>query len=126
MNNRPDIWLGHCSLKTSDLDGSHNFMIQIGLRPVFKNEEITILELRGGTHLIMSYDVTFDASAEGGEAKIDFMVEDINATYSSFTSLGLDVSEMSHGSIHDSFIVSEPGGNQITVNSTHVDDHGIV
>jgi hypothetical protein len=122
MDNRPDIWLGHCSLKTSDLDGSHDFMIQIGLRPVFKNEEITILELRGGTHLIMS----FDESAEGGEAKIDFMVEDINATYSSFTSLGLKLSEMSRGSIHDSFVVSEPGGNQITVNSTHVDDHGIV
>ena len=119
---RPDIWIGHTSLKTNNLKGSDEFLSKIGLRPVFKNDEITIFELRGGTHVIMM----LDEAAEGGDAGFDFMVEDIDATYSSFTSLGFDVSEMSRGDIHDSFTVLEPGGNRIKVNSTHVEDHSIV
>ena len=50
----------------------------------------------------------------------------IDATFASFTSLGLDVSEIDRGDIHDSFTVVEPGGNCIKVNSTHVQDHSIV
>ena len=122
MENRPDVWIGHCSLKTVDLDGSHDFMLKIGLRPVFKNEKISIVELRGGTHLILSYDET----AEGGKADIDFMVEDIDLSFQQFQSLKLELSELSRGTIHDSFVVTEPGGNQITVNSTHVEDHSVV
>jgi hypothetical protein len=119
---RPDIWIGHASLKTNDLNGSDEFLSKIGLRPVFKNEKISIVELRGGTHLIMMLDET----ATGGDASFDFMVEDIDVTYDSFTSLGLDVGEISRGEIHDSFAIVEPGGNRITVNSTHVEDHNIV
>ncbi len=119
---RPDIWIGHTSLKTNDLKGSDKFLSKIGLRPVFKNDESTIFELRGGTHVIMM----LDEAAKGGDAGFDFMVEDIDATYSSFTSLGFDVSEMSRGDIHDSFTVLEHGGNRIKVNSTHVEDHSIV
>ena len=119
---RPDIWVGHTSLKTNDLKGSDEFLSKIGLRPIFKNNKITIFELRGGTHVIM----TLDKGAKGGDAGFDFMVEDIDLTYGSFTSLGLDVSEIDRGDIHDSFTVVEPGGNRITVNSTHVEDHSIV
>lgn len=119
---RPDIWIGHTSLKTNDLKGSDEFLSKIGLRPVFKNDEITIFELRGGTHVIMS----LDEAAKGGDAGFDFMVEDIDATHGSFTSLGLDVSQIARGDIHDSFKVTEPGGNRITVNSSHVENHSVV
>ncbi len=85
---RPDIWIGHTSLKTNNLKGSDEFLSKIGLRPVFKNDEITIFELRGGTHVIM----ILDEAAEGGDAEFDFMVEDIDATYASINTLGLDVS----------------------------------
>ncbi len=119
---RPDIWIGHISLRTHDLNGTDEFFSKIGLRPVFKNEEISIFELRGGTHVIM----ILDEAAKGGDAGFDFMVEDIDATHGSFTSLGLDVSEIDRGDIHDSFTVIEPGGNRITVNSSHVEDHGLV
>ncbi len=119
---RPDIWIGHTSLRTNDLNGSDEFLSKIGLRRVFKNDAITIFELRGGTHVLM----ILDEAAKGGDADFDFMVEDIDATYGSFTSLGLDVSEIDRGDIHDSFTVVEPGGNRITMNSTHVKDHSIV
>ena len=119
---RPGIWIGHTSLTTHDLEGSHEFLIKIGLRPVFRNDDITIFELRGGTHLIMS----LDKAATEADAGFDFMVEDVDATYDSFQSSGLNVSEIERGSIHDWFSVVEPGGNRITVNSTHVEDHSIV
>ncbi len=121
-NKRPDIWIGHSSLRTRNLKGSHDFLEKIGLRHVFKNESITIFELRGGTHIIMIADEV----AKGGAAEIDFMVEDIDATHDKFTSLVLDVSEVARGDIHDSFSVVEPGGNRITVNSSHVEDHSLV
>ena len=119
---RPDIWIGHTSLKTRDLDGSDEFLSKIGLRRIFKNDSLTIFELRGGTHLIMS----LDESASGGNADFDFMVEDVDVTYESFVSSGLEVSEIVRGNIHDSFTVVEPGGNRIKVNSTHVEDHSLV
>ncbi len=119
---RPDIWVGHASLETADLKASHEFLLQIGLTPVFHNDEIAIVELRGGTHLIMSQ---VDA-AKGIDAPFDFMVEDLDKTYARFESMELDVSEIERGKIHDHFILTEPGGNRITVNSTHVEDHSIV
>jgi len=36
------------------------------------------------------------------------------------------VSEISRGDIHDSFFLTDPSANRITVNSTHVDDHSLV
>ena len=119
---RPDIWIGHVHLRTSKLDESETFMKQVGLRPIFRGDDVAVLELRGGTHVVLIRDV----SAEAGDTKFDFMVEDIDACYSEFEQLGMTVSEMARGKIHDSFQVTEPGGNRITVNSTHVPDHSLV
>jgi len=119
---RPDIWIGHVDLRTSKLDESEAFMKEIGLRAIFRNENIAVLELRGGTHLIL----IGDEETEGTEADFDFMVEDLDSTHESFKSNGFTVSSISHGDIHDSFTVTEPGGNRIKVNSTHVEDHSLV
>lgn len=119
---RPNIWIGHVDLRTSRLEASESFMIEIGLRSVFRNDSVAVLELRGGTHLIL----IADPESEGVESDFDFMVEDLNKTHETFKSKGLTVSSISHGDIHDSFLVTEPGGNQITINSTHVEDHGAV
>ena len=119
---RPDIWIGHVSLHTAKLDKSEAFMKQIGLRPIFRGDEVAVLELRGGTHIVL----LFDDEAQLSLAEFDFMVEDIDATYAEFSRLGLSLSEMERGKIHDSFKVTEPGGNSIVVNSTHVPDHSKV
>lgn len=119
---RPAIWIGHVDLKTKDLDASHAFMVDIGLRPVFKSENVAVLELRGGTHLVLLPD----EASEGEEADFDFMVEVLDDTYKAFKKQGVPVSEITRGDIHDTFVVTEPGGNRIRVNSTHVDDHSEV
>ena len=119
---RPPVWIGHVSLQTPKLEATEAFMKRAGLRPIFRNDEIAVMELRGGTHLV----VQADSSAAGADAEFDFMVEDIDATFAEFVKQGRDVTEIQRGRIHDSFRVTEPGGNRIVVNSTHVPDHDAV
>ncbi len=116
---RPPVWIGHVALKTTDLDGSAGFMERIGLRLIFRGDEVVVLELRGGTHLVLQ-------PGEAGSADFDFMVEDLDASHAAMAGSGFDVSEIERGRIHDTFRVTEPGGNVIRVNSTHVPDHGAV
>lgn len=48
---RPDIWIGHVDLRTANLDESEAFMKEIGLRAVFRNDNVAVLELRGGNQI---------------------------------------------------------------------------
>ena len=121
---RPDLWIGHVTLATPVLEDTAAFMRQIGLRPIFADDEgeVAVLELRGGTHIVL----LADGDAGAGEASFDLMVEDVDATHARFLSQGLTVSDIERGSIHDSFYVTEPGGQRIQVNSSHVPDHDAV
>ena len=89
------------------------------MRGIFCGDEVAVLELRGGTHLVLIED----AQAEPGQADFDLMVEDIDAVYADFQAREFQVSEMTEGRIHNSFTLTEPGGHEIQVNSTHVADH---
>ncbi|HIG42570.1 MAG: VOC family protein [bacterium] len=119
---RPPVWIGHVSLKVHSLSESEQFYLKTGLRLIFKNDAVCILELRGGTHLILGVD----ANAESGNAEFDFMVENVDESHESYREAGLKVSDISRGDIHDSFFLTDPSANRITVNSTHVDDHSLV
>lgn len=119
---RPPLWIGHVTLRTRTLSESEAFMKQIGMRGIFRGEEVAVLELRGGTHVVLIED---DA-AEPGQADFDLMVEDLDKTYADFQALGFELSDVQQGKIHNSFTVTEPGGNRIAVNSTHVRDYTAV
>ncbi len=51
----PSAAVGHLVLKVSDLERSYRFYSDLGLRPFAKIPEqgVAIIELRGGTHLIL-------------------------------------------------------------------------
>lgn len=115
-NSRPPVWVGHVSMGTALLAESEAFMQQIGMRSVFRNDSVAILELRGGTHLVLAAD----ADAQPSDAPFDLMVEDIEATHADLAARGLAPSPIEQGRIHSSFTLTEPGGGRITVNSTHV------
>ena len=119
---RPPVWIGHVRLQTPKLEETEAFMRQVGLRPLFRGDDIAVMELRGGTHIVLARR----ESAGAGDAEFDFMVEDLDGTHAEFRKQGLDVTEIERGRIHDSFRVTEPGGNSIVVNSTHVPDHDAV
>ena len=121
MEGRPPVWVGHVTLHSRDLDATESFLVAIGMRKIFKGDGVAVLELRGGTHVVVLPD-----GAVPGTAEFDLMVEDLDATWKEYTAAGFAVSEIERGRIHDSFHVTEPGGNRILVNSTHVPDHDLV
>src|ERR1043165_5586053 len=82
---RPPVWVGHVLLETDRLEESAAFMRKIGLRPIVEREQFAVLEMRGGTHLVLIAKPTVAA----GDAPFDLMVEDLQATHASFTELGL-------------------------------------
>ncbi len=115
---RPPMWIGHVSLFVPDIAATRDFFVQLGLRLVGTYERVAILELRGGTHLIvLPADKPVEAHAR---AAFDLMVDDIDANHTALRAASLQPSAIVDGEIHRSFTITEPGGHAITVNSTHV------
>jgi len=115
---RPHVWVGHIEMHTNQLRATEDFMTKIGMRPVFADEKVSILELRGGTHIVL----VANKDHVPGTADFDLMVENISLTHDDFTTKGLNPSAIQEGDIHRSFKLTEPGGNSILFNSTHVSD----
>jgi hypothetical protein len=86
------------------------------MREVEGNEQVVVLELRGRTHLVLV------PGTPGGSAdrSFDLMVEDLDATHTEWHRLGLDVSPIERGHIHSAFVLRDPDGNNVTVDSSHV------
>jgi hypothetical protein len=91
-------------------------MVQLGLRPIADGEDFAVLELRGGTHLILLPS----AETASGAAYFDLMVDDLDATHARLRELGLAPSDIQVSRIHRSFTVGSPSGHTVTFNSSHV------
>ena len=113
---RPPVWVGHVAMHSGRITESSQFMQQIGMRLIASGDEFAVLEMRGGTHLVL----TSDADSHLIKGGFDLMVDDLDASHAYFTELGLQPGEITRGQIHDSFEMSEPGGSSIIFNSTHV------
>lgn len=120
---RPSLWVGHIVLNVGDVAASKAFFVKLGMRDVEPQASVGILELRGGTHLVIL--PTDRPAAEDAQASFDLMVEDIEVTRASYLEMGIDPSPMTSNKFHTSFEIREPGGHRITVNSTHVSDHPV-
>jgi len=115
---RPAASIAHVVLETDRMADSVRFVRALGLRTVFEGPEVSIYELRGGTHLIL---MRKDA-VEGGEAGFDLMVDDLHATHARLTALGFapSVIEAVPAIDHERFSLREPAGHLITFFSSHV------
>ena len=90
---RPPVWVGHITMNTPTLKESTAAMLQVGMRPIVENENIAVLELRGGTHIVLRQD----EGTEPIDTEFDFMVEDVDATHAEYAAKGLSVSEIRRG-----------------------------
>lgn len=115
---RPLVAVAHVVLETNRIEESAHFMRAIGMRPVFEGPEVSVYELRGGTHLLLM----LKSAVVAGNAPFDLMVDDLRATHERFTSLGLAPSpiEARPAINHEVFTVREPAGHVITFFSSHV------
>jgi len=115
---RPPVWIGHVAMHSPRVDESCKFMQLIGMRLIASGDEFALLEMRGGTHLLL----TSDAQSSLIKGSFDLMVDDLDASREHFIGLGLEPGEIERGQIHDSFQMREPGGSSILFNSSHVGD----
>ena len=113
---RPSVWVGHVTMKANRIDESNDFLVTLGLRPIVQGDGFAVLELRGGTHLVLLQ--TDDALS--GAAPFDLMVDDLEAAHKRLTECELSPSTVAAGRIHRSFTIRDPSGQDITFNSSHV------
>ena len=113
---RPPVWVGHVVLETDRLEETAQFMRKIGMRPIVQRPGVAVLELRGGTHLVLIAKEEIFA----GEAPFDLMVEDLRGTHEYLVGLGLAPTPIERASPeHERFIVREPAGHTINFFSNH-------
>src|SRR3712207_4352232 len=83
----PPVAIGHVTLRVSEVSRAADFYETLGLRPILNREELAILELRGGTHLVL---FRAKSKPKAGPVRIfDFMVEDIEATHAAMEKAGV-------------------------------------
>lgn len=117
----PPIAIGHVTLRVSDVGRAADFYRALGLRPILNREELAILELRGGTHLVL---FRAEGRPEGGPVRVfDFMVEDIEAAHAAMSSAGVEGTSIGEDDTagHLWFEVTDPDGHVLRVFSSHTD-----
>jgi len=50
---RPPVAVGHVRLNITDVGAAARWFETVGLRPIVTMDELAVLELRGGTHVVV-------------------------------------------------------------------------
>ncbi len=135
-NNLPAASLGHFVMKVNDIDTSYQFYTKLGLRPFGIFPDLAIIELRGGTHILLfnkSDGLPFSLSSSHlGQRgaffneRLDLMIDgksrsDLELYRTTLMEKGLSVDAIAQDQFfgHDYFQLADPDGNGITVYSSH-------
>ena len=109
--------VGHVRLPTTNVASTARWLESVGLRPIFEDADLAVLEFRGGTHVVVRK--AEEEPKAGTAAPFDLMVDDIEAARRDYAAKGLKPSDISRGRIHDSFHLTGPDGYDFTVTSSH-------
>ena len=118
---RPSVAIGHVTLTVADVVRSAEFYKTLGIRAIVEREGIAILELRGGTHLLL-----FKAKSKPRRRAIrnfDFMVDDADEFRDRLAARGIEASSIREDRLsgHRMFEVTDPDGHVVTVLSDHTE-----
>jgi hypothetical protein len=117
IDQRPPVAVGHVRLPATDVAAAMRWLETVGLRPIFADADLAVLEFRGGTHVVVRN--VEQPPKPGTAAPFDLMVDDIDAARRDYAEKGLGPSYISRGRIHDSFHLAGPDGYDFTVVSSH-------
>jgi len=109
---RPRFAIGHVSLAAADVLALAKFYTATGMRLVVDLGHMAIVELRGGTHIVIQ-------SGPSGTGSLDLIVDDIDETRDLFIELGAVATDIVRGNPHDRFDTTDPEGNELIVRSNH-------
>ena len=113
---RSPIWVGHVFLEVAKFRDSYKFFSLLGMRRVARMPGLAVLELRGGTHLVLKKG----KAKEPTPADFDLMVDNLAAQRKALAAAGYAPSPIRRSRVHRSFKVAEPSGHTITFYDSHV------
>ncbi|HVA14569.1 MAG TPA: VOC family protein [Stellaceae bacterium] len=136
MNNGlPAAAFGHFVMKVNDVNISYQFYTKFGLRPIGIFPDVAIIELRGGTHILLFNKNDELPSLSPGHLgqrgnfsneRLDLMIDgksrsDLDLYRTNLMENGLSVDEIAPDQIfgHYYFKLTDPDGNGITVYTSH-------
>ena len=137
MNNSlPTVAFGHFVMKVSDINISYQFYTKLGLRPFGIFPDLAVIELRGGTHILLfskNDELPFSLSPSqlGQRAgffneRLDLMIDgksrdDLELYRAALVEKGLSVDAIAQDQLfgHGYFQLADPDGNGITVYTSH-------
>jgi len=135
-NNLPVAAFGHFVMKVSDIDISYQFYTKLGLRPFGIFPDLAIIELRGGTHILLFSKNDELASSlssshlgqRGANEQLDLMIDgksrsDLELYRATLMEKGLSIDAIAQDQFfgHDYFQLVDPDGNGITVYTSHTE-----
>ena len=135
-NNLPAAAFGHFIMKVNDIDISYQFYTKLGLRPFGRFPDLAIIELRGGTHILLfnkKDEVPLIPSKIGQRGdfsteRLDLMIDshsrsDLEIYRTNLMEKGLSVDAIAQDQFfgHDYFQLVDPDGNGITVYTSHTE-----
>ncbi|WP_038901365.1 VOC family protein [Dickeya dadantii] len=138
----PSAALAHYVMKVKDIELSYDFYRGLGLRGLDKFLGMAIVELRGGTHLLLTtksdpLTAPLHASRVGQRPdfiseKIDLMVaghskSDLETFRNGLIERGYSPLEIAEGSLygHHYFSMQDPDGNGVTFYTSHCNDEPV-
>jgi catechol 2,3-dioxygenase-like lactoylglutathione lyase family enzyme len=138
-NNLPAVAFGHFVMKISDIDISYQFYTKLGLRPFGIYPDLAVVELRGGTHILLfnknnklASSLTSSHLGQRGGAsfneRLDLMIggksrSDLELYRATLVEKGLSVDPIAQDEFfgHEYFQLADPDGNGITVHTSHTE-----
>jgi hypothetical protein len=114
---RPPVAIGHVEHRVADVAKEVDWLESLGVRRIFRQRNFAVLEVRGGTHIIVAGSKKNVAA--GTPAPFDFIVDDVDSTRKECVRKGMKPGRMHRGSIHDWFEITDPSGYKLTILSSH-------
>lgn len=130
MPKEPKIGVGHIALTVNDLAASTRFYMALGLQPCHEGGGIAILELRGGTHLLLfSREM---AAAIPTIERVDLMIGghtrgELEAYRDEVLALGLEAAPIPDEDFYGHYMLrlSDPDGNEVVVGTSSRCERGL-
>ena len=136
MNNLPAAALGHFVMKVANVGASYQFYTDLGLRPIGIFPDVAIIELRGGTHILLfpekdgsPFPLTSSRLGQRSaffNEHLDLLINgktrgELEAYRAMLLKNGIAAGEIANEQFfgHDYFHLADPDGHGITVYTTH-------
>ncbi|MEC4673107.1 MAG: VOC family protein [Nitrospirota bacterium] len=124
-DNRPGVAIGHVDLVVTDVPHAVEYFVQLGMRPIHHDHEFAVLELRGGTHLVLETPEGNTTVEPGQTPPFDLMVDDLQQVHQHCVDRGWKPSPIETGRIHDNFYLHGPDGYRLRVTSSHTSGRAV-